>query len=280
MELTLLVDNNTLIDRYFLGEPGISYFIEDTDTRMLFDLGYSDAFMLNAQKMGLDVLNVHTIALSHGHLDHTWGLSPLVRALTEAMIENRPCTRPRLVAHPDVFASKTVQNIPEIGSLISAKKLSRHMDLHLTRTPVWLTKNIVFLGEIPRIFAFENTILGETEKNGAMIPDTLQDDSSLACVSPQGLVIIAGCAHAGICNTIEYAKKVCGDKRIHHVIGGFHLQNPSQSRMEQTRGYLSAQHISALYPCHCTDLQSKIALSSALPVHEVGSGLHLSYPGD
>ncbi len=278
MELTVLVDNNTLIDRYFLGEPGISYFIEDNGTRILFDLGYSDAFMINARKMGIDLLKLDHVILSHGHLDHTWGLDPFIRALTEAQIEGRPCTRPSLCAHPNVFATKTVQGLPEIGSMISAKKVARHLNLQLSKDPVRITDRLVFLGEIPRIFSFEEALLGETETNGTMVPDTLMDDSSLAYGSDQGLVIITGCAHAGICNTIEYAKKVCGDKRIHAVIGGFHLQNPSKPRMEQTTGYLAAQHIVALYPCHCTDLQSKIALARVLPVHETGSGLHLSYP--
>ncbi|MDD2219130.1 MAG: MBL fold metallo-hydrolase [Desulfoplanes sp.] len=278
MELTVLVDNNTLIDRYLLGEPGISYLIEDHETRILFDLGYSDAFMINARKLGLDLLNLDYIALSHGHLDHTWGLDPLVRALTEARIEGLTCKRPTVIAHPDVFATKTVMELPEIGTMISMDKLARHMDMQLSKAPVWITSHLVFLGEIPRIFPFEDARLGATLRNGVLAPDDLLDDTSLAYVSSQGLVIITGCAHAGICNTIEYAKKVCNTKQIHDVIGGFHLQSPATTRMEQTTGYLAAQGICALHPCHCTDLGSKIALSRVLPVYEVGSGLHLFFP--
>lgn len=279
MELTVLVDNNTLIDRYLLGEPGISYLMEERGLRILFDVGYSDAFMINARKLGLDLLNLDYLTLSHGHLDHTWGLDPLARALTEALIEGQTCKRPTLIAHPDVFATKTVMGLPEIGSMISRDKLARHMDLQLSASPVWITDHLVFLGEIPRIFPFEDARLGEVCKNGAMVPDDLLDDSSLVYMAEQGLVIITGCAHAGICNTIEYAKKVCHSKQIFDVIGGFHLQNPSTTRMEQTTGYLAAQGLSSIHPCHCTDLGSKIALSRALQVHEVGSGLHLSFSG-
>ena len=280
MQLTVLVDNNTLIDRYLLGEPGISLYIEDEGTKVLFDLGYSDAFMTNATKLGIDLMNLDWIALSHGHLDHTWGLDPLIRGMTEAMIEGQPLRRPTLVGHPEVFATKTVMGLPEIGSMLSLDKLARHMDTRLTREPLWLSERLVFLGEIPRIFPFEESRLGETEKDGTMIPDDLMDDSSLAYVSSRGLVIITGCAHAGICNTVEYAKKICGTKKVFDVIGGFHLQSPPQARMEQTTGYLAAQGIQALHPCHCTDLMSKIALAAALPVHEVGSGLQLTYDED
>jgi 7,8-dihydropterin-6-yl-methyl-4-(beta-D-ribofuranosyl)aminobenzene 5'-phosphate synthase len=277
MQLTVLVDNNTLIDRYLLGEPGISLFIEDQKARVLFDLGYSDAFMTNARRLGIDLMDLDWVALSHGHLDHTWGLDPLIRGMTEAMIEKQPVRRPTLVAHPDVFATKTDLGLPEIGSLISLPKVSRHMNARLTRSPLWLTDKLVYLGEIPRIFSFEHSVIGEVEKDGAMVPDTLADDSSLAYISAKGLVIITGCAHAGICNTVEYAKAVCKTKQILDIVGGFHLQSPSQARMEQTTGYLAAQRPASLHPCHCTDLASKIALAGALPVQEVGSGLRLNY---
>ena len=79
MKLTVLVDNNTLIDRYFLAEPGLSFLIEDGDTVVLFDTGYSDIFLKNAWKIGLSLTNIDYLVLSHGHLDHTWGLEPLIK---------------------------------------------------------------------------------------------------------------------------------------------------------------------------------------------------------
>jgi len=91
MKLTVLVDNNTLIDHYFLGEPGISFLIQDQDKQILFDVGYSDAFIQNAEKMKFDLLQSDYIVLSHGHLDHTWGLDPLIKLYSEAKIENISC---------------------------------------------------------------------------------------------------------------------------------------------------------------------------------------------
>ena len=81
MKLTVLIDNNTLIDRYFFAEPGLSLLIEDHDTRVLFDTGYSDLFIQNAVKMGKDLSHLDYLAISHSHLDHTWGLDPFIRYL-------------------------------------------------------------------------------------------------------------------------------------------------------------------------------------------------------
>jgi 7,8-dihydropterin-6-yl-methyl-4-(beta-D-ribofuranosyl)aminobenzene 5'-phosphate synthase len=82
LELSVLVDNNTLIDRYFQGEPGVSYHLQDGGTNILFDAGYSDAFIRNAEKMGIHLLDIDVVVLSHGHLDHTWGLYHLIKLYT------------------------------------------------------------------------------------------------------------------------------------------------------------------------------------------------------
>ena len=99
MKLTVLVDNNTLIDRYFLAEPGVAYYIEIGATKILFDTGYSDIFLKNASRMGIDLLDIDILVLSHAHLDHTWGLQHLIQAFAERRFENRPAKRPRSGRH-------------------------------------------------------------------------------------------------------------------------------------------------------------------------------------
>ena len=94
MNLKVLVDNNALIDRYFLAEPGLSFYINDEGHEVLFDLGYSDIFIQNAEKMGVNLLQISDIVISHGHLDHTWGLEPLARRLNEARFEKVPVAVP------------------------------------------------------------------------------------------------------------------------------------------------------------------------------------------
>ncbi|WP_020585735.1 MBL fold metallo-hydrolase [Desulfobacter curvatus] len=278
MDLTLLVDNNTLIDRYLTAEPGLSILIEDEDVKVLFDLGYSDLFLKNAEKLGKDLSNLDFLVLSHSHLDHTWGLDPFIRYLTERTIEGLDIKHPKLVAHPEVFSSVRIGNLAEIGCLVTKEKAGRHMELALARIPVNLSSRLVFLGEIPRENTFEGqTPIGMKQTPDGAVPDLIWDDSALAYKSDQGLVIITGCSHAGICNIVSHAQRVCGDERIADIIGGFHLLNPSASQMAGTLDYFRQTRPMALHACHCTGLDSKIALAGVAPLKDAGVGLSLHF---
>lgn len=276
MKLNVLVDNNTYIDRYFLGEPGLSFFIEENGIRILFDCGYSNIFLSNAQKMGIDLLNLDHLVFSHSHMDHTWGVDSLMREYNNAVIESQPHKRPVVTAHPKAFESTSVPGIGEISSHISREKLGYHFDLNLTESPVNLTSRLLFLGYIPRKNDFEalkpigwKTVSGKD--------DFIPDDTAMAYKSSEGLVIITGCSHAGICNIVEHAKDVCNEDRVLDIIGGFHLLNPSEKQMQGTVEYLSSLNLKKIHPCHCTDLNSKLRLGARLPIKEVGVGLSLEY---
>ncbi|MGB3368968.1 MAG: MBL fold metallo-hydrolase [Acidaminobacteraceae bacterium] len=154
MKLHVLVDNNTLIDRYFQGEPGVSYYIESDGINILFDAEYSDVFIKNAVKMQLYLYNLNYIVMSHGHIDHTWGLVPLMRLHTEAIIEKIEYKRPKFLSHPDALKYKCIAN-EDIGSIVSKEKLSKYYDMNLTKNPYWISEKIVFLGEIERTNDFE-----------------------------------------------------------------------------------------------------------------------------
>lgn len=278
MKLTVLLDNNTLIDRYFLGEPGVSYFIEADGKKVLFDVGYSDAFIRNAQKLDINLLETDFVVLSHGHLDHTWGLVPLIQLYTEGSIEHRWMKFPALVAHPKVLGSKKEGDIPELGSLLDERKLASFFDLKFSQAPQQLTEHLLFLGEIERSTDFEaQEPVGLVIEDGQERGDDLLDDSALVYQSSQGLVIITGCSHAGICNIVEYARKVCHEQRVVDIIGGFHLLNPPQRQLQETIAYLQSVNPGAVHACHCTDLQSKIEMSRSLSIREVGVGLVLVY---
>jgi 7,8-dihydropterin-6-yl-methyl-4-(beta-D-ribofuranosyl)aminobenzene 5'-phosphate synthase len=278
VKLTVLVDNNTLIDRYFYGEPGVSYFIEDEGKRILFDVGYSDVFIRNAQKMNINLLDIDFMVLSHGHLDHTWGLNPLIRLYTEAIIEEIDHKKPTLIAHPLTLLTKALNGLEEIGSTISEEKLSKHFQIKLSQEPVWLTKRLVFLGEIGRENDFEaKKPIGKVVKDDLEEDDYLMDDSVLVYRSLRGLVIITGCSHAGICNIVEYAKEICEDDRIVDIVGGLHLLNPPEEQLRGTLEYMKALQPTEVHACHCTDLDSKIALSKIVNLKEVGVGLVLEY---
>jgi 7,8-dihydropterin-6-yl-methyl-4-(beta-D-ribofuranosyl)aminobenzene 5'-phosphate synthase len=256
MKLTVLLDNNTLIDSYYLGEPGVSYLLETEGKRILFDVGYSDAFVTTARKLSIDLLDVDFLVLSHGHIDHTWGLVPLVRLHTEALMDKRPVKKATLVAHPLALASRRVDDLPEIGSLLPEEKLSGFFHLQLSSEPVWLTERLVFLGKVL--------------EDGIEKDDFLLDDSALAYKSPDGVVIVTGCSHSGICNIVEQARKVCGEERVVDIIGGFHLLSPSAEQLQGTVEYMESLSPKVVHASHCTDLGSKIALSRVVELKEVG----------
>jgi 7,8-dihydropterin-6-yl-methyl-4-(beta-D-ribofuranosyl)aminobenzene 5'-phosphate synthase len=280
LTLTVLIDNNTLIDRYFIGEPGLSILLEAEGKRILFDTGYSDALIRNADSMGESLLNLDSIILSHGHLDHTWGLTHLVRHLTEAALEGREHAVPQLIAHPACFYPRSKPPLAGTGILMSPDRVREHMPIQTTTKPLWITRNLVFLGEIPRRFPFERAEPGERRivmPDGRIEPDQLIDDSALAYRCPNGLLIITGCSHSGICNITEYARDICKEGRIVDIIGGLHLLNPSPEQMEGTCRYLRDAAPQALHACHCTSLEAKLRLAGSCSLKETGVGLRLEY---
>ena len=280
LSLTILVENTTLTDRYFSGEPGLSFLIETEGKKILFDTGFSDLFLQNAGKMGISLLDLDMVVLSHGHLDHSGGLFPLIRHMTRSLIEGMPVKKPQLVAHPACFYPRPKSPVPDTGTVLSEEELSRFFDVCTTTVPRQLTRNLVFLGEIERNFAFESAEPGIRKiimPDGSAREDHILDDSALAFRTDKGLVIITGCSHAGICNIAEQAKTVCGNNRIIDIIGGLHLIKPSPARLKKTGEYMRDLHLLSLHACHCTSLASKIVLSGYCPVQEVGTGMKLEW---
>ncbi len=292
MKLTILMDNNTLIDRYLTGEPAVSYLLETEGKKILFDTGYSDLFIHNAGKLGKNLADIDFLVLSHGHIDHTGGLDPLLKLLSEGRYpssgvgdpERKAARRPQLITHPATFNRKYLPGGADIGMSVSREALSHHFDLVLSREPVAITENLLFLGEIERKNTFEAQLpIGKTSAGtaagGKETDDYLMDDSALVYQAENGLVIITGCSHSGICNIISYAQKVTGVTSIADVVGGFHLLNPPETQLENTLAFFRGVHPLQLHACHCTDLPSKIALSTAAPMEESGTGLVMEYKG-
>ena len=264
MKLRILCDNNTYIDQYYLGEPAFSCYIEAEDARVLLDVGYSDVFLRNAEKMGIDLSDLTHVVLSHGHNDHTGGLTPF--------IEGKIAPAAKLIAHEDCFAGKYYGE-EYIGAPYDAEQILYLTDCQLTAEPVAITENLWYLGEIPRKLDFEpRTVIGKRERMGEWEEDDLLDDTALAYRTEKGLFIITGCAHSGICNIIEQAKAVCGDDRILGVLGGFHLFE-DDDRAAATAEYFARHNIPDLYPCHCVSLKVKHRFMETLNIHEVGVGM-------
>jgi 7,8-dihydropterin-6-yl-methyl-4-(beta-D-ribofuranosyl)aminobenzene 5'-phosphate synthase len=278
MKLTVLVDNNTYIDKYFYGEPAVSYFIEDEGKSILYDVGYSEAFILNARKLNINLLKLNYLVFSHGHLDHTWGLDPLLRMYMEADTEGLEVIKPKIIAHPKTFFQRPRSWLGGAGSLVSEERVSNYFEIQKSKEPVWLTQKLVCFGNIPKSNDFElkkgfkKIRIGNEDAD-----DYMEDEIALAYKGEKGLLIVSGCSHRGICNIIDYAKKVCKEDRIYDVVGGFHLMNPENELLEKTVNYFSNIKPVNVHACHCTDFKSKVALSKVANLQEVGVGLTLEY---
>lgn len=267
MTLTVLVDNNTFIDQYYLAQPALCIHIEDEGTNLLLDTGYSDIYLQNAQKMGIDLTQVQKIVFSHGHNDHTGGLAHWNLA-----------NSPEIIAHPDTFVARSCGG-EEIGSPLSREDVEELFKITFSKQPLQVSSHLVFLGEIPQYTTFEyRQQLGRSRHNRLRQPDYVMDDTALAYTTPDGLYIITGCSHSGICNICEHAKKVCNNPNILGIIGGFHLFE-CDNQLEQTIAYFVNNQIQHIYPCHCVSFAAKARMHRQIQMHEVAVGLRIEWPG-
>ncbi len=259
MELTVLVDNNTQKDYDLLGEFGLSILIEDEYRKILFDCGYSNVFIKNAYHMNIDLADVTDIVLSHSHNDHTGGFLWLQNLYKKLLKVGFVINNKRVVAHPYIFKPHLDENFANIGFPGDENSISDFFELTYTKEPFKITENLIYLGEFPASDSSEDP-----------------DESALVYTSKKGLIIISGCAHAGLANIVEYAKKVTNQSKIYAIIGGVHLLQKSDTDIKKLGIYLQRQGVQMIYPCHCCDLRAKIILSKYLTVKEAYSGFKLS----
>jgi 7,8-dihydropterin-6-yl-methyl-4-(beta-D-ribofuranosyl)aminobenzene 5'-phosphate synthase len=231
----------------FLAEHGLSFLVEADGQQVLFDTGASDIFLKNAGRLGIDLQSVPTVVLSHGHWDHGDGLP---------FIQDK-----KLVCHPGCLVKRyRKQGSDNLGFALSRQDIEKNYSLALNREPYQLTEHLFFLGEIPRKNDFEG---GEE--------DFILDDSGLVYVGEKGLVIVSGCAHAGICNMIEYAVEVTGIQQVEAVIGGFHLKRLDATTLS-TIEYLKDRKVKRVMPSHCTKDPALEAFHRAFGMNEVKAG--------
>lgn len=258
INITFLVDNNASDNCG--AEHGLSLLIE-AGCKILFDAGQSRLFLENADHLGKSLDDLDAIILSHGHYDHGNGLEYI--------------SGHRLFSHPKCFTRRyRARNEGYIGLKFDRDFAEKNFRLELSEKPVEISENSLFLGQIPRINSFESKTTTFTDENGQ--PDFVEDDSGIVIKTEDGLIVISGCAHAGICNTIEHAMTITGDRRIVAVIGGFHLKEDS-SAIEPTVSYLKRLKIPYLLPCHCVDASVMEHLHHELNCKSVYSGLSICF---
>ena len=252
IRISILCENQAkmgFMDKPFLAQHGFSVFI-DADIRILFDTGATDVYLHNAKLFGIDLRSADWITISHGHWDHADGL----RAFP-----SKASQKQNLLLHPGAFADRRKATGEFNGMCYNRMQMAERFNLIESKTPYRLTDRIWFLGEIPRENDFEaKTTAFYSMNGGEKTPDFIADDTALAVETERGLSIITGCSHAGVCNIVEYAKKITRQSTVHTVIGGFHLLGGG-SQLEKTIEYFKENKVAHLYPMHCTDLA---ALSS------------------
>lgn len=250
LNITTLSENTGSIDS-FLAEWGISVLAETDEANILLDTGQSISASHNADILGIDLSKIDRIVLSHGHYDHTGGLRQILRKMRK---------RVEIIAHPDIWGAKYVrrqgQRDKYIGIPFQRQELeSLGADFNLTTKPVRITDNITTTGEVPMVTDFEKIepVFFVREDSGWQ-EDKLLDDQALIINTKPGLVVILGCAHHGIINTIYHAQQLTGVKPIYMVLGGCHLIGASQEQIRSTIAALRELDVQRLGVSHCTGL--------------------------
>lgn len=277
MKVTLLLENNSLFASYLNSEHGFSAWIEDEDIKVLYDFGFSDNFIKNAEALDIDLRTADYVVLSHGHRDHGCGLKYLLKYYRDTAMARKPIM---LVTMEDIFYKKyNFKKNHSSGFDVDRDILEQYFDLRITPEPLWVTKNLCYMGVTEKTNDFEHKVPQVAKKlmNGEWVDDVVDEDTQFAYRHKNGkeVSVVAGCAHYGICNIMEYAKKLTGTQQINTYLGGSHLRidEVPQSQVDKTVEYVKKQNIKDFYICHDTDLHCKLALWNATPSKEAGTGL-------
>ena len=253
--IKILCDNSAGSISGTLGEHGFAALVQQGDQTLLFDTGAGQTLLLNAQRMNVDLRSVEQVVLSHGHYDHAGGLWPLLQS----------CGPKRILAHPGIFARRYVHRegmarsvgIPYSEEFLAGLGASfSYSDSFRQVMPgVFLT------GEIPRLNPFEQGDAGLFCDLAGCQRDEITDDQSLVIVTDKGLLLLLGCCHAGVINTLDFAREKTGVDEVYGVVGGCHLAFSSQQQIDATVKALKRYGVKKICAGHCTGFHAAARLA-------------------
>jgi len=260
--LRCVIDNQVMRASTLWGEHGVAFLIETPDGHILFDTGQSGKVLIhNAAQMGIDLQRISAIAISHAHYDHTGGLERFL-ALCRPGIP--------LFANPDLFrkryAVKKDGRAQSIGLRLSRAKISERVNLRLSAEPLEILPGIWTTGEITDRSEFERRSLQHhIRENKKWLLDPYRDDLSIVIETHAGLVVVCGCCHAGLLNTLAQIQQTF-QKEILAIVGGLHLASADGETLNHVINFIRRKcgmRTPYIYPNHCTGERTYLTMVQA-----------------
>jgi len=239
-----------------IGEWGFSAVVDVDGHRILFDTGDRPETVLNnAKELHVDLSNITDVVLSHNHHDHTGGLMTLRRALMQA----NPAALSRAHVGQGIFDPRRTDQGRTLDFLATTRREYQASGGHFVEYdhPTELWPGVWLTGPVPRKYPERNfSEHVEIQTKDGWKRDTIPEDMSLVINTAQGLVVVSGCGHSGVINTLEYARASIRNAPIHAALGGFHLYQLDDDKLRWTATKLREFGLQNFLGAHCTGIEA------------------------